>query len=209
MKKLLLQWHKSTIQRYQLTSNVDNKIMGLFTNLQYQKHKQDQKIHLYKQIFVDNTKIMKHYNCCHSVHWMDIEKVCLHVNSKKLLIQIELYNTFYQALSCISAGQSPQQVKSKYSVAVYKVIKGNLIGVSSNLRNDRMFSFCYKWFFIAPSVNRSKALLKNKLVIQNKNNLTVGIDNIFIFELDRLNYDTFEHMSGLDITFCFKNNSIS
>jgi ribosomal protein L5 len=203
MKKQLFQWHTSTFQRYALTCSVAQPNLCA-------KLKNKHSVHSYanthrpghpSRVMIDT---QPQINFCHGQYWYAIEKICLHVNSKQLLSQIELYNTFYQTLSCISAGQSPQQVKSKRSLAAYKVIKGHTMGASSNLRKHKMLGFNYKWFFIAPSLNGSKSQLKSKLTSAVQSNLSIGVDNIFIFELDRLNYSTFETMAGLDITFCLK-----
>jgi ribosomal protein L5 len=203
MKKQLFQWHTSTFQRYALTCSVCQP------NL-YAKLKSKSSLHSHADVdqpsqpwhAIVNTE--PQITFCHGQYGHDIEKICLHVNSKQLLSQIELYNTFYQTLSCISAGQSPQQIKSKRSLAAYKVIKGHTMGASSNLRKHKMRGFYYKWFFIAPSLDGSKSQLKSKLTSVTQRNLSIGVDNIFIFELDRLNYSTFETMAGLDITFCLK-----
>lgn len=210
MKKLLLKWHYSTFQRYKITYNVNNiKLTQLVHNLKhFENSTKNQVCFVQKQInsfktnSIENNTTIKPINFCHSAQWLCIEKICLHVTSKKLLEKLELYNTFYHALSCIGSGQSPVLRKSKRSVAAYKLIKGHPIGVSSSLRNSKKLNFCYKWFFMVPAVNRLKTVLQHKLFTTNTTSITFGLDNIFIFELDRLNYDTFEPMTGLDIIFC-------
>lgn len=186
MKKSLIQWHRSTIQRYELTRNLGNR--SALRNV-------------YKDVLNQHEIQNKTVCFTHCSHWGHLNKLCLHVHSSKLLTQPELYTTFYQALACVGSGQSPRVIKSKMSISAYKVIKGSLVGTSSTLRSNRMYDLCYKWFFISASLEQSKAGLNSLLFTNNFQNTIVGIGNIFIFEVDRLNYDTFEPMSGLELVY--------
>lgn len=189
MQKQFLQWHAHTFQRYELTLRkfIKKPILIISTNT--------------------NTKSQTHLkipNPMSSVtqHYGRLEKICLQSNSRLLLNQIELYNTLYQTLSCVSGAQCPQPIKSKHSEAGFKLLKGHTFGAACHLRKKKMLGFSYKWFFIAPCLDSLKHASNYDTF---EKNLVCGINNVFIFELDRLNYQTFELMTGLDIAFNFKN----
>ena len=78
-----------------------------------------------------------------------INKIILHSTSGILCTTPELYGSLSLALSCISGNQTPRAVKSKRSVAAFKVITGTLVGARSTIRSA--LDFCYKWTFLSAS----------------------------------------------------------
>jgi len=127
----------------------------------------------------------------HMWFWNRFKKVIIHSTSKKLLHTPELYGSLNLAFSCIAC-QTPQMIRSKQSIAAFKVMSGTLVGATSHLRNEKLQEFCYKWSFLAASSLDLKGHDKSK---------TVGLTNLFVFELDKLDYKEFEPLSGLDISF--------
>jgi hypothetical protein len=127
----------------------------------------------------------------HMQFWGALNKITVHSTSKKLLNFSELYGCFHLALTCITC-QSPHVVKSKISVASFKMMRGNVLGVGCNLRNKRRVNFCYKWSFLGPAAN---------ITSNTRPSHAVGLDNVFVFELDQLDYVAFEPLPGLDLSF--------
>lgn len=127
----------------------------------------------------------------HSYFWSTFSKVVIHSTSKKLLNTPELYGPLSLAFSCMST-QTPIMVKSKMSVSAFKVMSGSLIGSKSHLRGNRLTAFCYKWTFLSAAVED----LKGQLIANS-----LGLRNLFVFELDQLDYRGFEPLSGLEIGF--------
>jgi ribosomal protein L5 len=139
----------------------------------------------------------------HIQFWNKMEKGVIHSTSKALLVEdemSELYGSLSLALSIMSV-QTPKFVKSKKSVAAFKVMKGMLTGSTSHLRKKRLLGFCYKWVFLGASLE----LTGSFPVGQAKSHGSLGLTNLFVFELDELDYICFEPLSGLDIGFELKN----
>jgi hypothetical protein len=208
----LINWHYSTVCRYKLAEtpavrgfnsplkNFANKIKSskfpksqkasfcLINEKPYMhaKKTEEQTLSLSEKIIAERenpTTYQKRTTYVNHVkRWGYINKMTLHITSGNLLSNIELYPSFYMALSCFG-NQSPQIIKSKQAIAEFSVIKGAIIGARSN------------WAFIAaglPLIEHSS----NKLV------QCLGIRNVFIFpELEKFNYYLFEPIGGLDLIF--------
>lgn len=151
------------------------------------------KLTLPKQIALNQTYAKAYMN--HIFFWASLNKVILHSTSKKILTAPELYGSQNLALSCM-AGQTPTVVKSKLSVAAFKVMVGALIGATCHIRKDRMQLFCYKWSFLAAAEELTGSIHTN----------AIGLKNVFIFELDQLDYKAFEPLPGLYIQFSIQKN---
>jgi ribosomal protein L5 len=139
------------------------------------------------------TEINKAY-LNHMQFWQALNKTTVHGCSKKLLSMPELYASFSLALTCASC-QTPSYVKSKMSVAAFKMMRGSVLGSRCALRGSRQINFCYKWSFLAPSAD---------FKLSAKASTGVGLNNIFVFELDILDYDAFEPLPGLELSFDLK-----
>lgn len=210
----VLTWHKSTIQRYELMDTnmpflsqpgaADYRNSGLISN-----YVLSQGASVQINSSINLTKA--HLN--HGKLWSKIKQITLHATSKKLLSHNELYTAFYKCFCC--CGQTPRLVKSKQPIAAFKVIKGAIIGAQSNLHNKNLRLFCYKWAYLAAELHilqlvvheekehTSLATTSNKVVLVNQE--SIGINNIFVFpELDKLDYNLFQPISGLDLTFHYK-----
>lgn len=133
----------------------------------------------------------------HMQLWTKTNKIVVHTTSKKLLLNPELYAAFNIAVACITT-QTPRMVKSKQSISSFKMMKNNVLGTSCYLRNSGYYNFCYKWAFLAASCNS---------LASSKPGTAIGLDNVFVFELDQYDYTTFEPLPGLDIHFDKKPNA--
>lgn len=127
----------------------------------------------------------------HAMFWHPSKttKVVVHSNSKKLISQTDLYASFYLALAVISS-QSPKLIKSKQSISGFKMMQNTALGACVHLRHHKGVLFCYKWTFLSPNA----AILTHG----NASN-ALGVNNMFGFELDSLDYDAFETLPGCDI----------
>lgn len=207
--ELISKWHCCTLQRYELTTVVKLKLPGCCSPRADPNPKavKAQTLHPRKQ------HLSKAY-LNHSALWSAVDKVTLHATCKKLLTHMDLYSVFNLALCCFG-NQTPQMIKSKKSIAAYKVMKGTLTGTCSQLRKQKQRNFSYKWCFLAPEL-QSIALAANITLHAKKKhqaceanhcaNGGLGINNVFIWpELDAFDYAAFSQMPGLDVTFSYKN----
>ena len=131
----------------------------------------------------------------HAMFWHDkVSKVTVHTNSKKLLDENFLYAVFSLACETMTC-QSPSLVKTKVSISSFKMMKNTALGSRVHLRRQQKLNFCYKWAFLSPyALGTKKMPAKSSL----------GLNNLFAFELGSLDYDAFELIPGCDISFDFK-----
>ena len=130
----------------------------------------------------------------HIQYWNRIKKVVVHSTSKTFLQSPGLFGVLSLVLNCLG-GQAPKIVKSKKSIAAFKLMENVLIGGSSHLRNRRLRGFCYKWSFLAASAS---------LELIGPLRTSVGLTKVLLVELDPLDYASLEALSGLDLVFEFK-----
>lgn len=190
----LNKWHCTSLQRYELTSVVK------LTNLTYVTKKKP----TLKQ--TNNKMLTKAYlnHCC---LWTCTEVITLHASSKKLVNHYEHYGVFNLALTCFG-NQTPQIIKSKKSIAVYKVMKGALSGTNVQLRKTKQINFCYKMCFLAPELEKLTFAAKVSATQTTIVNSGYGINNVFIWpELDGFDYTALCQMPGLDVTLSIKNKN--
>lgn len=189
--ELLNKWHCTSYMRYELTSVVK------LTNLTHVTKKLTIKQHTNKVL----TKAYLNHSCL----WTAIDYVTLHASSKKLVSNNEHYGVFNLALTCFG-NQTPQMIKSKKSIAVYKVMKGALSGTNVQLRKTKQRNFLYKMCFLAPELENI-TFAANVIATQTSTvNSGLGINNVFIWpELDGFDYTALSQMPGLDVTFYYKN----
>jgi ribosomal protein L5 len=149
----------------------------------------------------------------HPAFWTHLSKIIIHCNSKRLIEQSAYYGGLNLALTCIGT-QTPCLIKSKKSVAVFKMFKNSPMGAVNNLRNKNIIGFCYKWTFLCPFIdlkNPTNFSLPNLLFIPFKEGQSkgqknsIGIKNVLAFPELNFNYQLFQSLSGLEIGFQKKN----
>lgn len=191
----LNKWHCTSLQRYELTSVV--KLANLTHVTKKPTLKQTN-----KQVI--NKAYLNH--CC---LWTKTQVITLHASSKKLVNHYSHYGVFNLALTCFG-NQTPQLVKSKKSIAVYKVMKGALSGTNVQLRKTKQMNFSYKMCFLAPELEKL-TFAANVIAPCCPGQTTIvnsgyGINNVFIWpELDGFDYTALCQMPGLDVTYSIKN----
>lgn len=127
-----------------------------------------------------------------------LSKIVLHSTSGTICATPELYGSLNLALSC-SGGMTPHAVKSRKSVAAFKVMAGTLVGGRSVLRSpSRMRAFCYKWTFLSAAAFEEKVPSRSDRAFKNSN--SVGT-SFFTFECGLYDYKAFEPLPGLYVQF--------
>lgn len=139
------------------------------------------------------------------------QNIVVHSTCKTLLNHPERYGSFSMALH-IAIGQQARLVKSKQNLASFKMMKNHVLGCSGCLRSLNRLNFSYKWAFLAPGQATSNVNLKKPLSLALKDlsdtklkakapKVQLGLNNIFVFELDHLDYSLFEFIHGLDLSY--------
>jgi len=133
----------------------------------------------------------------HAQLWDVLNKVTVHSTSEKLLSMPLLYRHFNMALTCICF-QKPRAVKSKVSMASFKMMRGSVLGVKCCLRRKHMLNFCYKWCFLAPAAIDEPDSKQGPSLANCP--LSIGLSNVFVFELE-YQYYAFSTLPGLELSF--------
>ena len=110
--------------------------------------------------------------------------------NNSVLDKVKLY---LQALS----GQSPVITYAKKSIATFKVIKGQPVGMMVTLRGERMYAFLDKLISVAlPKVRDFKGVPTDSF--DNSGNLNIGLKEQTIFP--EVDYKTVDRTRGLAVT---------
>jgi len=97
------------------------------------------------------------------------------------------------------AGQKPVIIKSRKSIATYKLRDGQAIGCKVTLRKTRMYEFIDRLVNIAlPRVRDFRGL--NPKSFDGRGNYSLGIKEHMIFP--EIDYDKASDVWGMDITVC-------
>jgi len=96
-------------------------------------------------------------------------------------------------------GQKPVVIKSRISIATFKLREGMSIGTKVTLRRDRMYEFVDRLVNIAlPRVRDFRGL--NPKSFDGRGNFTMGLKEHIIFP--EINFDQVEEVWGMDIIVC-------
>ena len=99
----------------------------------------------------------------------------------------------------VIAGQKPVIVRSRKSVATFKLREGMPIGVKVTLRRDRMYEFVDRLVNIAlPRVRDFRGLSPKSF--DGRGNYATGITEQIIFP--EIDYDKVDEFRGMDIVVC-------
>lgn len=135
--------------------------------------------------------------------------IVVHTTCKTLLNHPERYGSFSMALH-IASGQQARLVKSKQSLASFKMMQNQALGCCACLRKLTRLHFSYKWAFLAPgqadatskkAFTAASSLVPNTRLNAGVPQADLGLNNVFVFELDHLDYGLFEFMHGLDLSY--------
>ena len=124
-----------------------------------------------------------------------IEKVVLNVGLGDVKDNQKSFNLAVDELGLI-AGQKPQVVLAKKSIANFKLREGMKIGAKVTLRGERMYEFLDKLTSVAlPRVRDFKGVSKKSF--DGRGNYALGIKEQLIFP--EISYDKIEKVRGFDI----------
>ena len=93
-------------------------------------------------------------------------------------------------------GQKPIIIKSKKSVATFKLREGMSVGCKVTLRRDRMYEFLDRLINIALPQVRDFRGLSNKS-FDGRGNFALGLKEQIVFP--EIDYDAVDEMRGMDI----------
>lgn len=125
-----------------------------------------------------------------------LEKVVISVGlaeAKENAGILDKVNAYLSALS----GQKPVVNKAKKSIAGFKVVAGQPVGMMVTLRSDKMYSFLDKLFnIVLPKVRDFRGISPNSF--DGKGNFNLGLREQIIFP--EVDYKTVDKTRGMAIT---------
>ena len=96
-------------------------------------------------------------------------------------------------------GQKPVVIKSRTSIATFKLREGMAIGTKVTLRRDRMYEFVDRLINIAlPRVRDFRGL--NGKSFDGRGNFAMGLKEQIVFP--EIDYDKVDQVRGMDIIIC-------
>jgi large subunit ribosomal protein L5 len=124
-----------------------------------------------------------------------IEKVVINVGVGKTLKDAKMLEAIIEDLKRIS-GQTPVKTIAKKSIAGFKIREGQVVGLMTTLRGQRMYDFVEKLIKIAlPRVRDFKGL--NPKSFDHRGNYNIGIKEQIVFpETSR---EHIEHTFGMEV----------
>lgn len=97
----------------------------------------------------------------------------------------------------VISGQRPVTTKARKSISNFKLREGQVIGVKTTLRGERMYDFMYRFFnIVCPRIRDFRGFA---LKCDGQGNYTLGIEDQQIFP--EINLDEVKRIQGMHITF--------
>ncbi|MGF1477176.1 MAG: 50S ribosomal protein L5 [Geminicoccaceae bacterium] len=97
------------------------------------------------------------------------------------------------------AGQKPQLIRARKSVANFKLREGMPIGAKVTLRRDRMYEFLDRLINVAmPRIRDFRGV--NPKAFDGRGNYALGLKEQLVFP--EINYDEIDEVRGMDVIFC-------
>ncbi|MGM0440452.1 MAG: 50S ribosomal protein L5 [Chlamydiota bacterium] len=97
----------------------------------------------------------------------------------------------------VITGQRPIMTKARKSISNFKLREGQVIGVKTTLRGERMYDFMYRFFnIVCPRIRDFRGFA---LKCDGQGNYTLGINDQQIFP--EINLDEVKRTQGMHITF--------
>jgi large subunit ribosomal protein L5 len=124
-----------------------------------------------------------------------VEKVVINMGVGEAVIDSKKIDSAANEMSLIS-GQKPVVIKSRKSVATFKLREGMSVGCKVTLRRDRMYEFLDRLINIAlPQVRDFRGLSPKSF--DGRGNYALGLKEQIVFP--EIDYDTVDAMRGMDI----------
>ena len=124
-----------------------------------------------------------------------VEKVVINMGVGEAVADSKKIDAAANEMSLIS-GQKPVVIKSRKSVATFKLREGMSVGCKVTLRRDRMYEFLDRFINIAlPQVRDFRGLSSKSF--DGRGNYALGLKEQIVFP--EIDYDTVDEMRGMDI----------
>jgi len=124
-----------------------------------------------------------------------IEKIVINMGVGEAVSDSKKIDAAANEISLIS-GQKPVVIKSRKSVATFKLREGMSVGCKVTLRRDRMYEFMDRLINIAlPQVRDFRGLSPKSF--DGRGNYALGLKEQIVFP--EIDYDTVDEMRGMDI----------
>jgi len=154
----------------------------------------------YKEIYTDTVvnKLKKELNCSSNMAVPRLEKIVVNCGIGKHRDNKTYVQEAIDDISAIS-GQMVSRRNAKVSVANFKIREGNLVGLCTTLRRDRMWYFYDKLVNIALPRKKDFSGLSKKS-FDGTGNYNLGLDDYSIFPEIDANKITF--LKPMQLTIC-------
>ncbi|MBT5457258.1 MAG: 50S ribosomal protein L5 [Rhodospirillaceae bacterium] len=124
-----------------------------------------------------------------------LEKIVINMGVGEAVADAKKIDNAAKEMTLIS-GQRPVVIKSRKSVATFKLREGMAVGCKVTLRRDRMYEFLDRLVNIAlPQVRDFRGLSPKSF--DGRGNFAMGLREQIVFP--EIDYDTVDEMRGMDI----------
>ena len=141
-------------------------------------------------------ELMKKFGYKNPMRVPKLEKIVINRGVGEVVSNPKAFDIVSEELTMI-AGQKPLAIKSKKSIAGFKLRQGVSIGLKVTLRGSRMYDFMDKLANIClPRIRDFKGV--NPKAFDGQGNYTLGVKEQLIFP--EVNYDRVDKIRGMDIS---------
>ncbi|MEE2955216.1 MAG: 50S ribosomal protein L5 [Pseudomonadota bacterium] len=144
---------------------------------------------------VVRAEIQSDFNYGNPMEIPKLEKIVVNMGVGEAVIDSKKVDVAANEMSLIT-GQKPIIIKSKKSVATFKLREGMSVGCKVTLRRDRMYEFLDRLINIALPQVRDFRGLSNKS-FDGRGNFALGLKEQIVFP--EIDYDAVDEMRGMDI----------
>ena len=148
---------------------------------------------LYDNVVKEN--IQSVFNYRNPMEIPKLEKIVINMGVGEAVLDSKKVDIAANEMSLI-AGQKPIIIKSRKSVATFKLREGMSVGCKVTLRRDRMYEFLDRLINIALPQVRDFRGLSNKS-FDGRGNYALGLKEQIVFP--EIDYDAVDEMRGMDI----------
>ena len=142
-------------------------------------------------------QMMKEFSYSTVMQVPRILKITVNMGLGKAKDEPKMIDNAIEELKSIT-GQSPVVSRAKKDIAVFKLRKGQKIGVMVTLRREQMYEFVDRLInFALPRVRDFKGV--SPKAFDGRGNYTLGVKEDIIFP--EINYERMEKAKGMNITF--------
>ena len=142
--------------------------------------------------------LMKEFSYENSLQVPKLEKIVINMGVGEAVNDRKAVDGAVADLTAIT-GQKPVVIKSRLSIATFKLREGMAIGTKVTLRRDRMYEFVDRLINIAlPRVRDFRGL--NGKSFDGRGNFAMGLKEQIVFP--EIDYDKVDQVRGMDIIIC-------